>query len=161
MPSIQEEKINSETFKDPSINPVWGNSLFTEEDIRNFQEGTHYTLYKYFGAHHLNIEGIDGFYFAVWAPNATFISVVGSFNNWNEGAHPLFVRSDSSGIWEGFIPGVQQGDVYKYFIHGYGGAKLYKGDPYARYWERRPQTGSVVWNDSYHWTDERWKNHSI
>ncbi|MEL4428104.1 1,4-alpha-glucan branching enzyme, partial [Shewanella indica] len=79
-------------------------------------------------------------YFAVWAPNATYISVTGYFNNWDKTSHPLKVRLDNSGIWEGFIPGVHAGEAYKYHIHGYKGIKLDKGDPFAHFWEKRPYT---------------------
>ena len=97
-----------------STKPVWNYSLFTEEDIANFQRGTLYRAYELFGSHQLEVLGKTGFYFAVWAPNATSISVVGHFNQWTDGAHPLFVRLDHSGIWEGFIPDISKGDLYKY-----------------------------------------------
>ena len=94
-----------ENFVD-STKPVWNYSLFNEEDIRNFQQGTHYSLYKKFGSHHLTVLNKPGYYFAVWAPNATSVSVVGDFNDWDTTAHPLFVQLEKSGIWEGFIPGI-------------------------------------------------------
>src|SRR5579871_1647742 len=102
-----------------STKPVWNYSLFSEEDIRNFQQGTHYRLYHLFGAHQATVLGRPGFYFAVWAPNATKISVIGHFNDWDPDAHPLFVRLDKSGIWEGFVPGITKGEAYKYNIVGY------------------------------------------
>jgi 1,4-alpha-glucan branching enzyme len=98
----------------------------------------------------------EGTYFAVWAPNATFISVTGNFNDWNKAAHPLKVREDNSGIWEGFIPDIHQGEVYKYYIHGYAGAQLDKGDPFAHYWEKRPLTASITWQTNYEWQDKEW-----
>src|SRR5437868_10260684 len=116
-----------------STKPVWNYSFFTEEDVRNFQFGTHYRLYDLFGSHEIEVLGTSGYYFAVWAPNATYISVIGNFNDWNIDSHPLFVRLDQSGIWEGFIPHLHQGEVYKYHIHGFNGAKLDKGDPYANF----------------------------
>ena len=91
-----------------STRPVWNYSLLTEEDIRNFQHGTQYGLYNIFGAHEIEVLGKRGFYFAVWAPNATWVSVIGNFNDWNTQSHPLFVRLDNSGIWEGFIPRMAQ-----------------------------------------------------
>ncbi len=136
--------------------PVWNYSLFDEEQIRNFQNGTHYSLYKYFGNTILNVLDTQGVYFSVWAPNATYISVIGNFNDWNPESHSLFVRLDNSGIWEGFIPGIQKGESYKYHIHGYKGAKLDKGDPFAHFWETRPKTASIVWDTNYDWKDEEW-----
>ena len=126
-----------------SIKAVWNYSLFSQEDIDNFQRGTHYRLYDLFGSHFREVLGKTGYYFAVWAPNATYISVVGDFNNWDTGAHPLFVRLDKSGIWEGFIPGIGEFENYKYYIVGFEGAQLYKGDPFARHWELRPATSSI------------------
>ena len=139
-----------------STRPVWNYSLFTEEDIVNYQNGTHYRLYKLFGSHYREVLNSPGYYFAVWAPNATFISVIGDFNNWDKHAHPLFVRLDHSGIWEGFIPGVPKGSSYKYHIHGFQGVHLDKGDPYANYWEQRPRTASRTWQMQYEWQDKEW-----
>ena len=120
--------------------PVWNYSLFTEADIRNFQNGTHYRLYELFGNKSITVNEVPGTYFAVWAPNATYVSVMGYFNSWDTMAHPLKVRLDQSGIWEGFIPGILQGEAYKYHIHGFQGVQLDKGDPFAHYWEKRPNT---------------------
>ena len=83
---------------------VWNYSFFTDEDIDQFQKGILCTAYEKFGSHHLHVLNTDGFYFAVWAPNATAVSVIGEFNGWKKQLHPLFVRLDKSGIWEGFIP---------------------------------------------------------
>ena len=85
---LKYEEVN---FVD-STKPVWNYSLFSDEDIRNFQDGTHYSLYKKFGSHPLKVLDSDGYYFSVWAPNATRVNVVGDFNNWDNAAHPLFVR---------------------------------------------------------------------
>ena len=82
------------------------------------------------GSHRATVLGTEGYYFAVWAPNATAVSVIGNFNNWAPDTHPLFVRLDRSGIWEGFIPHFRTGEVYKYHIHGFGGGAFDKGDPY-------------------------------
>ncbi len=136
--------------------PVWNYSLFTEEDISNFQNGTHYSLYKLFGNKQLVVNGTAGTYFAVWAPNATAIFVKGNFNNWQTNTHPLFVRLDHSGIWEGFIPDVLKGEVYKYHIHSFEGMIQDKGDPFANFWEQRPLTASITWNLDYEWQDEEW-----
>lgn len=136
--------------------PVWNYSLFTDEVIRNFQQGTCYDAYLYFGNHQRTVLDRPGTYFAVWAPNATAVSVIGDFNRWEESAHPLFVRLDHSGIWEGFIPDVGRGMVYKYRIVGHGGMPIDKGDPYGQYWEHKPRTGSIAWNPRYEWGDADW-----
>lgn len=139
-----------------STKKVWNYSFFTDEDVSNFQQGTHYRLYDLFGSHEIEVLGKPGYYFAVWAPNATYVSVIGNFNDWNPTNHPLNVRLDSSGIWEGFIPGLTKGEVYKYHIDGFKGAKIDKGDPYANFWEKRPNTASITWNLNYTWKDEEW-----
>ena len=149
-----------------STKPVWNYSLLTEEDIRNYQWGTHYTLYEKFGSHQVEVLGITGFYFAVWAPNATAVSVIGNFNNWTNGAHPLFVRLDNSGIWEGFIPHFKKGEVYKFHIKGFKGIETDKGDPFANFWEHKPATASISWKLEYNWKDAEWmsnrkKNNSL
>ena len=135
---------------------VWNYSLFTDEDVKNFQQGTHYSLYKLFGNKQLHLLDEWGTYFSVWAPNATFVSVVGYFNEWNKESHPLKVRQDNSGIWEGFIPNVGAGEAYKYHIHGFNGIKLDKGDPFAHFWEKRPFTASITWQTNYEWKDAEW-----
>jgi len=149
-----------------STKPVWNYSLFNEEDVTNYQNGSHYSLYNKFGSHAVQVLNTDGFYFSVWAPNATAVSVIGHFNNWDKNAHPLFVRLDSSGIWEGFIPNIPKGTEYKYHIIGFKGVNLDKGDPYANYWEQRPNTASKTWQLNYDWKDEEWmkkrkKNNSL
>jgi 1,4-alpha-glucan branching enzyme len=135
---------------------VWNYSMFTEEVINNFQQGTLYYAYHYFGNKQINVLGKTGTYFAVWAPNATAVSVVGNFNDWKAGEHPLFVRLDKSGIWEGFIPDCERGEVYKYAIEGFEGKLIQKGDPYAHYWEKKPLTASITWNFEYNWKDAMW-----
>jgi 1,4-alpha-glucan branching enzyme len=128
----------------------------TDEDIQNFQNGTHYSLYTIFGNHQIEVLETKGTYFAVWAPNATAVFVTGNFNNWDNQSHPLKVRLDSSGIWEGFIPNVLKGEVYKYHIHGYKGSLLDKGDPFSNFWELRPLTASITWDTNYDWKDAKW-----
>ena len=140
---------------------VWNYSLFSDQDVTNFQNGTHYSLYKFFGNKQIEVLGTSGSYFSVWAPNATSVFVIGNFNDWDNTKHLLKVRQDSSGIWEGFIPNVNQGEVYKYHIHGYKGAILDKGDPYANYWELRPLTASITWDTSYDWKDDKWMEKRI
>lgn len=136
--------------------PVWNYSMLTDEDITNFQQGTHYRLYEKFGSHSLQINGEWGMYFCVWAPNATLVTVKGNFNDWSNDTHPLLPRWDKSGIWEGFIPGFRLGEVYKYHIIGFEGRETDKGDPFANYWEKRPLTASISWDMYYEWTDAEW-----
>jgi len=140
---------------------VWNYSLFSDQDVTNFQNGTHYSLYKFFGNKQIEVLRNSGTYFSVWAPNATAVFVIGNFNDWDNTKHLLKVRQDSSGIWEGFIPDVNQGEVYKYHIHGYKGAIIDKGDPYANYWELRPLTASITWDTSYDWKDDKWMEKRI
>ncbi|HEX8461764.1 MAG TPA: 1,4-alpha-glucan branching protein GlgB, partial [Segetibacter sp.] len=135
---------------------VWNYSLFSEDDIVNFHNGTNYMAYEQFGNKQIEVLKKRGSYFAVWAPNATYVSVIGHFNNWDKTSHPLFVRLDKSGIWEGFIPAVNEGEAYKYHIHGFNGARLDKGDPYAHFWEKRPHTASITRDVAYDWQDEKW-----
>ena len=132
-------------------------SLFTDFDIDLFKAGKHFRLYEKFGSHPMVVDGIEGTYFAVWAPTANQVSVIGDFNHWNDGEHKLNVRWDSSGIWEGFIPLVEKGATYKYKIHSNNqGYISEKADPYARRCEHPPLTASVVWNDDYKWKDKSW-----
>ncbi len=143
----------------PLQTSVWEYSLFSEADVRNFQAGTHYQLYKVFGNKQIEVNGTAGTYFAVWAPSATAVFVTGNFNGWNEMSHPLHVRPDASGIWEGFIPGVAAGELYKYHIHGFEGVKLNKADPFAHYAEKRPDTASITWQTNFNWSDQNWMEH--
>lgn len=131
-------------------------TLFSDVDIHLFCEGNHYRIYEKLGSHQMTVDGVEGTYFAVWAPTGQDVSVIGNFNHWNRAAHPLYPRWDGSGIWEGFIEGVGHGDVYKYAITAPDGRKLEKGDPYARRWETPPQTASVVWFLDYKWKDKKW-----
>ncbi len=149
------KKYEEEHFID-SEKPVWNYSLFTDEDISNFKNGTLYNGYQKFGAHQLQVLDTDGFYFAVWAPNATKVSVVGNFNGWKRQLHPLFVRLDKSGIWEGFIPNIKSGEAYKYYIRGYKGVELMKADPYGQYAELRPATSSISYTPEHKWNDTAW-----
>jgi 1,4-alpha-glucan branching enzyme len=136
--------------------PVWNYSLFSDVAIQNFQNGTHYSLYELFGNKQIEVANTKGTYFSVWAPNATAVFVVGNFNDWNNQSHPLKVRLDQSGIWEGFIPDILQGEVYKYHIHGVNDVRLDKADPFAHYAELRPLTASITWQTKYDWKDAGW-----
>ncbi|MFI5194689.1 MAG: 1,4-alpha-glucan branching protein GlgB, partial [Chitinophagales bacterium] len=89
---------------------------------------------------------------------ATYVSVIGNFNDWDEAAHPLFVRLEKSGIWEGFIPDLAKGEVYKYHIRGFNNQETVKGDPFANFWEKRPHTASITWELGYTWKDQEWMN---
>ena len=135
---------------------VWNYSILFDDDIHTFQNGTHYSLYNKFGSKRMTVLNKEGYHFTVWAPNATKVSVIGNFNGWNPHSHPLQPRWDKSGIWEGFIPGIPKGEVYKYHITGFQGAVTEKGDPFANYWEQRPKTASITWEFDYKWKDEEW-----
>lgn len=139
-----------------NLKPVEPLSIFTPFDIELFQAGKHFRLYEKFGSHILEYKGIKGVYFAVWAPNAAFVSVIGDFNQWDEVSHTLFPRWDQSGIWEGFIPNLESGQLYKYFIRGNNGETFYKGDPYANHWEVKPKTSSIIWDMKNTWRDGTW-----
>lgn len=133
-------------------------SLLTDQDIYLFKEGNHFRLYDKLGAHVVKNNGVAGTYFAVWAPNAARVSVVGDFNEWNPQTHPLAARWDGSGIWEGFIPRLGKGSVYKYHIvSNHNGYTVNKGDPLAFFWELPPNTASVVWDIDYTWGDNAWR----
>ena len=139
------------------MNKVQTYSLFTDFDIDLFKAGKHFRLYEKLGAHLIEVDGVKGVYFAVWAPSARTVSVVGDFNYWIQGEHPLQVRWDSSGIWEGFIPGIEQGTTYKYKIQSNnGGIITEKADPFAFYCEKPPHTASVIWDLDYKWKDKKW-----
>ncbi|MDR3254668.1 MAG: 1,4-alpha-glucan branching protein GlgB [Synergistaceae bacterium] len=129
-----------------------------EKDIYFFREGNHTKLYDVLGSHVINVEGKDGTLFSVWAPNAKNVSVIGDFNGWNPASHPLAVRWDSSGVWEGFVPDVGQGALYKYSVESVmGGPNLEKGDPFAFWWETPPRSASCVWDISgFGWSDDTW-----
>lgn len=132
-------------------------SLFTDFDINLFKAGKHFRLYEKLGAHLTEVDGVKGVYFAVWAPSAKAVSVIGDFNYWIEGEHPLNIRWDESGIWEGFIPGVQKGATYKYKIHSHhNDIKTEKADPFASRCEHPPNTASIVWDAPYQWKDKAW-----
>jgi 1,4-alpha-glucan branching enzyme len=131
--------------------------VLTDFDLHLFAEGTHSQLYDKLGAHPVTHEGVRGVVFAVWAPSALRVSVVGDFNQWDGRRHPMRPRG-ATGLWELFIPGLQQGDLYKYEIRTrYKGYMVTKADPYAFFSELRPRTGSIVWDLSrYEWRDAEW-----
>ncbi len=130
--------------------------FISEADQYLFSQGTHYDIYKKLGAHPSVEEDTEGIYFGVWAPNAREVHVVGSFNGWDEYAHPM-EKLGPVGIWGVFIPGVNLGEMYKFLITAQDGRKLYKADPYANYAEFRPGTASVITDLSgFAWKDEKW-----
>ncbi len=134
-----------------------GATLLTGQDIYLFKEGSHFNLYDKLGAHPLVHDGVKGTLFAVWAPNAERVTVIGEFNNWNKDAHPLQARPDGSGIWEGFIPGIGPGAFYKYHVASrLQGYRADKGDPFAFCWEAPPRTASIVCDLAYQWEDDAW-----
>lgn len=130
-------------------------SLLTEEDLWLFNEGNHSSIYEVLGAHPLRWRGQAGTYFAVWAPDAEAVSVVGDFNDWEPGRNALRPRG-VSGIWEGFVAGVGPGALYKYHIVSRYGWQGFKADPLAFHAEAPPKTASIVWDLSYAWHDELW-----
>ncbi len=131
-------------------------SFITDDDLHLFNEGTHARLYEKLGAHRAKIGGSKGTYFAVWAPNADAVSVTGNFNDWDKESHPLSRRANS-GIWEGFIPGVDNGALYKYFIRSrFMDYRADKADPFSVFNEIPPKTASIVWDLDYAWGDRDW-----
>ncbi|MFC1939467.1 1,4-alpha-glucan branching protein GlgB [Chloroflexota bacterium] len=150
-PSAQSIRAKAE--KQPESTEV---SLLTEDDLYLFNEGTQFHLYEKLGAHPLTVNNQKGTYFAVWAPDARQGSVVGDFNGWDRARHYLQPKG-KSGIWEGFIPGVSSGALYKFHIASrYKGYNVDKADPFATYNEIPPKTASIVWDLEYDWRDQEW-----
>lgn len=131
-------------------------SRLTSDDLYMFNEGTHYRLYEKLGSHLTGADGVQGASFAVWAPNAQSVSVVGDFNGWDLQANPMMARGQS-GIWEAFIPGVAKGMLYKYHIQSrYNDYRVNKTDPFAKATEMPPGTAAAVWDLTYEWNDSEW-----
>jgi 1,4-alpha-glucan branching enzyme len=131
-------------------------TVMSDEDVYLFNEGTHFHLYRKLGAHPVIRNGMAGTWFSVWAPDAEQVSVTGSFNDWEKGAH-LLCRREKSGIWEGFLPGVAKGTLYKFHIRSrFNGYEVEKTDPVAFFNEIPPKTASIVWDLDYTWRDEQW-----
>jgi 1,4-alpha-glucan branching enzyme len=130
--------------------------LVSDDDLYLFNEGTHARLYQKLGSRPITLEGVKGTYFAVWAPNADGVFVSGSFNGWSKESHPLFHRANS-GIWEGFIPGLDRGTLYKYYVRSrFMGYRAEKSDPFSVFNEIPPKSASVVWDLDYNWGDREW-----
>jgi 1,4-alpha-glucan branching enzyme len=132
-------------------------AVLTDFDLHLLGEGTHFRLYHKLGARLIEHKGTKGVCFAVWAPNAERVSIVGDFNQWDGRRHPMRLRG-ASGLWELFVPGLQQGDLYKFEIKTrYGGYVAVKSDPFAFFSEMRPNTASIVWDPArYEWRDHEW-----
>ena len=157
MPRRKSEKgmtdIEAKGVREPVL---YDDSLLTDDDLFLFNEGSHFRLYEKLGAHFRKEGGSEGTRFAVWAPDAKQVFVMGGFNGWNKGSHPLRPRGQS-GIWEGFIPGVPIGTAYKYHIRSkYKGYRVDKADPFAFFNEVPPKTASIVWDLRYEWRDQEW-----
>ena len=131
--------------------------VLSDYDVHLLAEGTHLDAYERLGAHLAERDGVAGVEFAVWAPNARGVSVVGDFNSWGQEANPLEQLS-GAGIWEGFVPGITAGERYKFSVlQADGPWRSEKADPYAFYAELRPRTASIVWDlDGYEWGDDEW-----
>lgn len=144
----------SSTTQRPSVD--YSFSLLTDDDLYLFNEGSHVKLYEKLGSHLVTVRGVRGTYFAVWAPDAEQVFVTGDFNEWGKVPHVLAARGQS-GIWEGFIPGVGKGAVYKYHIVSrYDSYRVNKMDPFAVHHESPPKTASIVWDLDHQWKDSDW-----
>jgi 1,4-alpha-glucan branching enzyme len=136
--------------------PAAGSPILTDDDLYLFGEGTHYRLYEKLGAHLTEVDGVAGTYFAVWAPNAQYMAVMGDWNGWDAGSHPMRMRG-GSGVWELFIPGVGKGAAYKFHVASrYQGYREDKTDPFGSYYEVAPKTAALVWDHNYSWEDGAW-----
>jgi len=127
----------------------------SDDDLYLLGEGTHERIYKVLGAHAESVEGTEGTTFAVWAPSATYVAVIGDFNGWDDGRHPLAARGNS-GVWEGFIPGVRPGALYKFQVTGADGSAAHKADPVGQQHEGAPKTAAIVPRADYVWSDADW-----
>jgi 1,4-alpha-glucan branching enzyme len=131
-------------------------SAITDDDVHLFNEGTHFRLYNKLGAHCMTRDGEAGVHFAVWAPNAESVTVIGEFNGWNKSSHPLHPFGNS-GIWQGFVAGIRHGSAYKYFVSSrHNGYKVDKTDPFGFCQEQSPATGSIIADLNYEWHDHEW-----
>jgi 1,4-alpha-glucan branching enzyme len=163
MPTFNKNAIANQdsTFAEAGQKSEPGNNesgLISSYDLHLFNEGSHTRLYEKFGAHITEMNGQQGTYFGVWAPDAMRISVVGDFNAWNPDSNPMNPKG-SSGVWDCFVPGIAKGAIYKYFLRSrYHGYSVAKADPYAFHCETPPKTASIVWDTWYEWQDTEWMN---
>ena len=127
----------------------------SDDDLYLLAKGEWYRSYDKMGAHQaVDENGTEGFHFAVWAPQVKSVHVIGEFNNWDEGANPL-AKTKTGDVWQGFVPGVQMGSLYKFVIETNSGKRLYKADPYAFFAEKAPGTASRTYDiNGYTWSDE-------
>ena len=145
---------SQEEIRDPY---AFGNQ-YSESELKKFESGIYYDVYKKMGAHPMEIKGVKGVFFSVWAPCAMRVSVVGEFNRWDGRRHPM-KRLGDSGVYELFIPGIEEGAIYKYEIKNRKGEPMLKADPYGNFAELRPNNASVVWDiGKFQWTDDSWMN---
>ncbi len=151
--AIREHRVDQ---TQPSTDDRHPESMLSDWDLYLFNEGSHHALSEKLGSHIVERDGVAGTNFAVWAPNAEHVSVIGDFNNWDPSANRLDSRG-SSGIWEGFIPHVSKGTIYKYHIVSrHNGFQVDKADPFAVHHETPPRTASIVWDLAYEWNDGEW-----
>lgn len=154
----QPEKVKmAETAKQVKKSDEWEQVSISEMDQYLFSQGTHYDIYKKLGAHFSEENGVKGVFFAVWAPHAAAVHVIGEFNGWNEESHPM-KKEGPGGIHSLFVPGVQENTLYKFLITTEKGEKLYKADPFANYAEMRPGNASKITSlKGFAWEDEKWE----
>ncbi|MEM9504578.1 MAG: alpha-amylase family glycosyl hydrolase, partial [Cyanobacteria bacterium P01_E01_bin.43] len=145
------ENGHERTMRDPY---AFKSALLTDFDIHLFTEGNHHLIYEKMGAHAVEVQGVSGVYFAVWAPNARSLSVVGNFNSWDGRKHQM--RRLDGGVWDLFIPELQVGELYKFEIKNQEGHLYLKSDPYGFQQQVRPDTASIVTDLSYEWHDQDW-----
>ncbi len=156
--AVQPEKAKmAETAKQVKKSDEWEQVSISEMDQYLFSQGTHYDIYKKLGAHFSEEKGVKGVFFAVWAPHAAAVHVIGEFNGWNEESHPM-KKEGPGGIHSLFVPGVQENTLYKFLITTEKGEKLYKADPFANYAEMRPGNASKITSlKGFAWEDEKWE----
>ena len=136
---------------------VLKHQIMSDYDVYLFREGKHARLFEKLGSHQMTLDGNPGTHFAVWAPNASHVSVIGDFNDWRPGSSPLYEHDDGSGLWEGFVRGVGEGVLYKYSVSSkYHGYSVAKADPFAFYCETPPNTASMIHNVEFAWGDSKW-----
>ena len=139
-----------------TLHPPRSRQILTDYDLHLFNEGTHYRAWQKFGSHQTTVDGVSGVHFAVWAPNARRVSVIGDFNRWDGRTH-VMTSLASSGVWEIFVPGLTEGACYKYEVLTPGGHLLEKADPYAQRFEVPPNSASIIWTEGrYEWGDQEW-----
>ncbi len=153
---VEGHSIISSPTPETSEAPAVNSRFLSDADIQFFQQGTHCRLQEKLGAHPVTVKGVAGVQFAVWAPNAERVSVMGDFNQWDRKRHPLRSLGDC-GIWEGFVPGAKPGLCYKYFIESrYHGYRAEKANPFAFHAELPPKSASMIWDLNYAWGDSVW-----